>query len=41
MYDDLPAWALEVAAEQMGYEQFADVPEKELEECYVLAELMA
>ncbi|MFT9411976.1 hypothetical protein [Liquorilactobacillus hordei] len=39
--DDLPAWTLEVAAEQMGYEQFADVPEDGLDECFELAEFMA
>ncbi|MFT8825106.1 MAG: hypothetical protein ABF536_09245 [Liquorilactobacillus mali] len=41
MDDDLPAWALQVAAEQMGYEQFADVPENRMGECLELAEFIA
>lgn len=39
--EDLPAWAIQVAAEQAGYEQLADAPEAEWPAIYEAAEYLA
>lgn len=36
--DDLPAWALEVAAQGLGYETFSDVPLENYQELFIIAE---
>lgn len=38
MEDDLSAWSIQVASEQLGYNQFADVPESRMPEVLQLAE---
>lgn len=39
MYE--PAWALQVAVEQMGYEFFEDLPQEKWGECFDLADFIA
>ncbi|WP_263854566.1 hypothetical protein [Lacticaseibacillus paracasei] len=36
-----PAWALQVAVEQMGYESFDEVPQEKWDECFALADLIS
>ena len=38
MNDDVSAWALQVAAEQLGYQDLSEVPPKGLGDVYDLAE---
>lgn len=39
MYE--PAWALQAAIEEMGYEDFYEVPEDRLQDCFDLADFIA
>jgi hypothetical protein len=36
-----PAWALEAAVQQMGYQCFDDIPQSQWEECFDLADMHA
>jgi len=36
--DNLSGWALEVAAEQLGYQNFSEVPPEDMNDVYDLAE---
>lgn len=38
MIDDVSAWALQIAAEQLGYEDFSEVPSQSMGEVYEIAE---
>lgn len=38
MDDDVSAWALQVAAEQLGFQDFSEVPPKSMGDVYDLAE---
>jgi len=38
MMDDVSSWALEVAAEQLGFKTFSEVPPQRMGDVYDLAE---
>ncbi|QLE61912.1 hypothetical protein [Furfurilactobacillus rossiae] len=39
--DDIPAWALEVAAQELGYDTFSDVEPQDYDTVFANAEMMS